>query len=42
MNELTALYENMGISPSVYAYGERLYGIYKRVPCEIRTKEIKA
>ena len=22
MNEVTALYENMGISPAVYAYGE--------------------
>ena len=22
MNELTALYEEMGISPAVYAYGE--------------------
>ena len=22
MNEITAMYENMGISPAVYAYGE--------------------
>ena len=24
MNELTSLYESMGISPAVYAYGERV------------------
>ena len=29
MNEINAMYENMGISPEVYAYGERTVALLK-------------